>query len=446
MWIVNCVFVHSATRALVERVARLPSVSFVRGNNVAGRIDPVPRARIGLPRVQLEKALQWNILKIEADVAWNVTRGAGVTVAGIDTGVRYTHESLLASYRGYNGTDVAEHNYNWFDPKEFANDPCTHVVYICDDVAALLHAFSLLLLAILVLYFLLTLSVGWCIPGVCSPWECCAEFPFDNNGHGTHTMGTIAGSEDFGIGVAPGVKWIAAKGCRDGSCLDYGLTRSAQWVICPTDLENDNEDCSVGADIVSNSWGSGGGDIFYHDWTRAWLEAGILPVFSNGNEGPRCETAGSPADHEGVVGVGATDEDDVLADFSSRGPGVGGDGFSVARPNVAAPGVDIYSATSLTGSYDDAKYSEKSGTSMACPHVTGVAALILSVNPQLTVEQLTSILETTADQGMPAPDNGRTGSDECGGVHYTTYPNYHYGQGRVNARKAVEAAMLTLKQ
>jgi len=61
--------------------------------------------------------------------------------------------------------------------------------------------------------------------------------------------------------------------------------------------------------------------------TDAWKEAGIIGTFSQGNSGPKCETAGSPGDYAGVIGVGATDDQDSLADFSSRGPGDNSTGF-----------------------------------------------------------------------------------------------------------------------
>ena len=196
-----------------------------------------------------ERELEWNIVQIGADVAWQTTRGESVVVANIDSGVRQTHEAVRSTYRGYRGNDTAVHDYNWFDPKEFARDP------------------------------------WWCDPSWPMPDECRTDDPFDNTGHvsglrgalestrtgqevagtlalqtwdcrrsgdacgtgvrahthatliptprrqGTHTMGTIAGTAETGIGVAPGVQWIAAKGCRDGSCLDYGLLASAEWVM-----------------------------------------------------------------------------------------------------------------------------------------------------------------------------------------------------------------------
>jgi len=127
---------------------------------------------------------------------------------------RETHVTLLDNYRGYLGNNQFSHDYNWYDPKEFQNDE------------------------------------WWCGGWECSPADCCLDTPFDPIGHGTHTMGTIAGSEGSGIGVAPGVKWIAAKGCRDGSCLNFGLLTSAEWVICPTKLDGTAPDCTQGADIV----------------------------------------------------------------------------------------------------------------------------------------------------------------------------------------------------
>lgn len=391
---------------MIVALANLDIVREIRGEYVIAKVQPI----------QIEdkkpvesnnnnvKALEWNILKIRADQAWNITRGEGVVVANIDTGVRETHEALLKTYRGYRGNGVPSvHDFNWYDPKEFANDP------------------------------------WWCDFG-CSPKECCMDTPFDNNGHGTHTMGTIAGDETFGIGVAPGAKWIATKGCRDGSCLNYGLTSSAEWVICPTTLDGKTTDCTMGADVVSNSWGGGQGDLWYKEYVEAWIQAGQIPIFSQGNSGPKCGTAGSPGDFEDVIGVGATNSADSLAEFSSRGPGKSTAGVSYFKPDISAPGSQIRSASSTVGSSDDKKYSVYSGTSMAAPHVSGVVALMLSVNPRLTFTQVRDLLGKSANKIVGKPENGRTGDDVCDGVSYNQLPSFHYGQGIVDALSAVQLA------
>jgi hypothetical protein len=92
-------------------------------------------------------------------------------------------------------------------------------------------------------------------------------------------MGTIVGSEVSGVGVAPGAKWFAAKGCGTILCSEADLTGSAQFALCPTRLDGSAPDCSQGADVVSNSWGGGNGDDWYSSYVDAWRDAGMIPVF-----------------------------------------------------------------------------------------------------------------------------------------------------------------------
>jgi len=352
--------------------------------------------------------LEWNIKKILADQLWDKNvNGTGITVCNIDTGVRHTHEALRGNYRGVlQSTDPENpiHDYNWFDPKEFRNDE------------------------------------WWCDPDWPLPPECVAEYPFDNNGHGSHCMGTSVGSADFGIGVAPGASWIAAKGCRDGGCFDYGLTVSMQWALCPTDLNGENPRCDLGADVVSNSWGGPSGDPFRMDTVMAWREAGIIPVFSGGNSGSECQTSGSPGDFDMVIGVGATDIEDSLTAFSSRGPSRRGseEGFAIQKPDISAPGRAILSAHSSMGMRDDARYSLSSGTSMAAPHVAGAVALLLSAQPDLSYDQVYRALTSSANKRVPAPETG--GPDECLGLRWDQFPNLHYGHGRLDTLRAVEGS------
>ena len=255
-------------------------------------------------------------------------------------------------------------------------------------------------------------------------------------------MGTIVGSEATGIGMAPGAKWIAAKGCRDGgSCMNFGLLSSAEFVMCPWAINDPNSaDCSQGADIVNNSWGGwSGNDMWYAEATAAWKASGMLTFFAAGNSGPRCGTVTSPGDYVDVISVGASDDEDRLASFSSRGPG----GARGMTPDIVAPGADIRNSISgMTGtpSNVDNAYAVYSGTSMACPHVAGLAALVLSANPSVGFEGMLQILQDTTAKGLGEPNNGFGGQDVCDGVGFNDLPSYHYGYGRINAADAVGVA------
>jgi len=140
--------------------------------------------------------------------------------------------------------------------------------------------------------------------------------------------------------------------------------------------------------------------------------AGIFVIFSAGNDGPESGTVGSPASLPGAFAVGAIDQDDEVASFSSRGPSPWGE----IRPHVAAPGVNVYST--LPGG----TYGDKQGTSMAAPHVAGTVALMLSARPDLSITQTAFILTSTA---APLGD---------------VVPNNDTGFGRVDAYATVALA------
>jgi len=380
MWINNSLYIKAATPALIQELRNLKNAIEIYADTEVARIDE-PMVEQEIHEVKGGLRAQWNIELINAPAVWgNYTNGQGVTLANIDTGVRYTHEALFANYRGYNNGNY-DHDYNWYDPREVQ--------------------FS----------------------------------PYDNNGHGTHTMGTSAGSAETGIGVAPGAQWIAAKGCASSSCSNADLMGSFQYLLAPTRQEDyDGEgDVTKAPTVINNSWGGGRGSSTYLSYIQPHVEAGTVVVFSQGNSGSACSTANSPGDLYLVIGVGSTDSSDRLSSFSSRGPGIGTDTFPLQKPDISAPGSSVYSSYPTT----DTSYATLSGTSMAAPHVTGLVALLRAHNPSLTVDEITQILKDTATHNVGAPTGGQT---TCAGVAYTDWPNYHYGYGRIDAIAALDAA------
>jgi subtilisin family serine protease len=316
---------------------------------------------------------EWGVAMIRADEAWaGGVLGQGIVVANVDTGVDYQHPALIDHYRGNAGLGDFSHDYNWWDPS-----------------------------------------------GICGPEPC------DNVGHGTHTMGTMVGGDGPGpftpdTGVAPGAEWIAAKGCEDLGCSELSLLSSGQFLLAPTDLNGENPDPSRRPDIINNSWGGGPGDTFYLETVQAWRAAGMIPVFSSGNPGSSCGEGGSPGDFLESFSVGATDDQDEIAEFSGRGPSA----FGKVNPDVAAPGVDVVSSVPGGG------YEAFSGTSMAAPHVAGTLALILSAEAALRGDfaGATDAVSSTAIDHL---------DDSCGGDEDGD-PNNVYGDGRIDAKAAVD--------
>ena len=320
-------------------------------------------------------AVEWGIANINADDAWtSFGRGDGIIVATIDTGVQFDHPALVGQYRGNTGGGTYNHNYNWWDPSRVCGNP--------------------------------------------------SLAPCDNNGHGTHTMGTIVGDDvthTNQIGVAPGAKWMAAKGCESSSCTDTALLGSGQFMLNPTDLNGANPNVAYRPHLVSNSWGGGPNNPWYQSTVTAWVASGIFPVFANGNAGPGCGSAGSPGDYTNSYGVGAYDINNVIASFSSRG---GNASVPEIKPNLSAPGVNVRSA------WPGSSYNSISGTSMATPHVAGVVALMLGAAPGLIgqIDQTRSILDSTAIDVSDLT---------CGG---TAGDNNVWGEGRIDAYAAVLAS------
>ncbi|QYC43058.1 Subtilisin [Nonomuraea coxensis DSM 45129] len=202
----------------------------------------------------------------------------------------------------------------------------------------------------------------------------------DPHGHGTHVASTVAGAK----GVAPGAKLL------DGRVLDadgYGLS---SWIIDGMEWAAAEKH----ADIVNLSLGSPepGGPLT-DALSRLSAAHGTLFVVAAGNDG--CERCvGAPGDAPEALTVGAVDDADRLADFSSRGPAGAGDDV---KPDVTAPGVDITAAKAGGGELT------MSGTSMATPHVAGAAALLRQARPGVTAAELKALLMASAVPGADIP-------------------------------------------
>ncbi|GAA0460401.1 hypothetical protein Ade02nite_14670 [Paractinoplanes deccanensis] len=364
-WATNAIKVSGGSADLVRSLA---AHSEVEGLYPSVAIE-APKVSEGVDQKAVN-AVEWGVANINADDVWSQygVTGEGITVASIDTGVQFDHPALVGSYRGNNGDGTFTHDYNWFDAAS----------------------------------------------------ACGGGAPCDTNGHGTHTMGTMAGADGANqIGVAPGVRWIAADGCCPS---DTALISSGQWMLEPTDHTGANPDASKRPNIINNSWGTTqpSFDPFFDDITSAWEASGIFGVWSNGNIGPSCTTSGSPGSLTGNYSVGAYGVDNTIAEFSSRGAGQNGE----LKPNIAAPGVNVRSSWPGNG------YNAISGTSMAAPHLAGAIALLWSAAPALAGD----VAGTKALLDDTATDSEAT---QCGG---TADDNNVFGEGRLDALALLAAA------
>lgn len=299
-----------------------------------------------------EPLVEWNVEKTNAQGAWaqGVT-GEGVVVGIVDTGANVAHEALKGHYRGTQADGSFDDNYNFFDP-------------VNKKTAA-----------------------------------------YDDHSHGSHVAGTsVGGTADRFTGMAPGAKFIATKVfTAGGSGSTATILQGLSWMLAPTKSDGTAADPTKAPDLVSNSWGnSNGASLSYLDTWKAFEAAGIIPVVAAGNSGPRAGTIGSPGSYPQSITVGATDKNDKVASFSSRGPNAIKDanGEPLRKPDVSAPGVDVISA----GKSGD-QYVKMSGTSMATPAVSGMIALLLSKYPNLSAEQVREVLTTSAvDVDAPGYD------------------------------------------
>jgi serine protease AprX len=375
-YLVNMIAIPSASADLVRELSAREDVA---------RIELNPRVKkLTLyyePEQEQQTTVPWNLKLINADKVWEMgITGKGVVVAGADTGVDWLHPALINHYRGYSGEDEsADHNYNWFDTVEGSPEP------------------------------------------------------IDPGAHGTLTLGVVVGDEPEQIrtGVAFESQWIA---CRNMEPDGYGTPERyigcMEFFLAPFPLGGDpmtQGDPSKAPQVINNSWGCPPQEGCEPDTLKEAVErvraGGILFVAAAGNEGPTCGSViDPPAIYEAAFTVGATTRDDKIAPFSSRGP-VTIFGKEQIEPDVSAPGVGI------RGPMPGGSYLSVGGTSLAAPHVAGIAALMLSAAPHLKgrVEVLEELIRQTA-----VPKIG-----DCGGDR----PNNSFGWGRVDALAAVQAAL-----
>jgi len=357
----NELYVYAGDLQAAQDLAGLEGVALVRATRTY-YVDPILAAARPAPQAIVD----WGIIDTKADQFWATfgVQGDGMVVANIDTGVQWNHPALDQAYKcPTNPTDPA----CWLDPSN-----------------------------------------------ICGGTVC------DNNGHGTHTMGSMAADDDPALtyiaGMAPNAQFIMCKGCETNSCSDAALNACADWIVAPGGNPNNRPH------VVNNSWGGGGGDPWYEAKVQAWVASGIFPAFSAGNSGSSCSSLGSPGDYQVSFGTAAHDSSRAAASFSSRGPSdYGHDPYT--KPNISAPGVDICSCVP-TDSWD----CTYSGTSMASPHTAGAVALLWSCNAALVgqIDQTFQILQDYADP----PPAGNCGAPPDGEGNYT------FGYGYLNVLAA----------
>ena len=335
LWIINALAV-TASAQVVGELAQKHNVAQI----VLDSVVEAPVTEIVTEAV----APEWNIDAIGAPSLWTLGhKGAGVVVAGMDTGVDYNHTDLFFRWRG--GTN------SWFDPNG------EHVT------------------------------------------------PSDASGHGTQTMGIMVGGDAGGsaIGVAPDATWIAVKIFNDAGQSNLStIHQGFQWLLDP-----DNDPLTDDApDVVNNSWtlqNINGCDNEFTADIQALKASSIMVLFSAGNYGPNPSTSVSPSNTLDGCAVGAVDNTLSIANLSSRGPSACD---SSTYPEVVAPGISIRTADRTFGGVFPNSYVVATGTSYAAPHAAGGAALLKGAFPFLSVLEIEEALkQSAADLGANGPDD-----------------------------------------
>ena len=276
---------------------------------------------------------------IDAPEAWSISTGSRDVVVGvIDTGVDYSHPDLLANA--------------WVNPGEIAGDGIDNDGngYV-DDV----HG----------------------INAITNSGD-----PMDDQGHGTHVSGTIGASGNNNEGIVGVNHDVSIAGCK---FLDASGSGSTSDAIKCIDYMVGLKNSGVNLRVLNNSWGGGGYSQALADAITASEDADILFVAAAGNDAVDNDVNPhypSNYENDSVLSIASTDSSDNMSGFSQWG---------LESVDMGAPGSAILSTIPGGG------YATYSGTSMATPHVAGVAALVLSVNPDLTTVELKELLMSSGD-------------------------------------------------
>lgn len=288
----------------------------------------------------------YGMQRISAPAAWDLSTGSeSVVVANIDTGIRYTHEDLAANM--------------WRNPGEIPNNGIDDEGNgFVDDYYGYDFFFN-------------------------------DSDPLDENGHGTHTAGTIGAVGNNSLGVV-GVNWnVRLMSIKIYNSTGFGTTSA--MLINAYNYVRMMKNRGINIRVTNNSYGGCDEACGYDQATKDALDAmgnaGILNVFAAGNNNRNIETVPYfPAGYTSptVLVVAASDQADNRANFSN---------FGTTSVDVAAPGLNILSTINNSNS----SYGNLSGTSMATPHVAGSAALLAAYNPQLSAASLKATLMNTVD-------------------------------------------------
>lgn len=356
----------------IQEIAARPDIGFVMHDAYVKALFPNENRQILGTFAPGGDQIPWNISIMGAPRAWDLGyRGDGVIIGVMDTGADIMHPGLRSAYRQYRNQTGTKDTFSWYSSHAYANTRPT---------------------------------------------------PFDDNGHGTGTAGFVA--SQFNMGIAPNCKIIICKVMdSSGGGANSQFVAGFNWFFNLPD--------SFRPKAVSNSWGySTGNDTLFWTCCLNWKTIGILPVFSNGNEGDAgAGSVGRPGKLPTVLGVGATDNNDELLYYSSLGPAPNVNpinnntywyrtDWNRHKPEVCAPAEPT--TTTAVGN----SWQSFSGTSASCPHVGGQVAVLLSKNPALTPTELYNII--TNNTVLPQ-------------AYFRTFPNDSFGWGRADVFRALQA-------